>query len=168
MKCHDVFTTFVASYKIFNWKDTDMVKCNLFIRYVIQQLKIYVSNFFHWSLLYLVFFTQLFKNFSSLIIWVVKNKFFLLAINSVRIIFIVLLESSKIYINVLMCTVGWCRKFLQCPLFFFSERSEPMITQQMVYGGLTKLTNCIFYTLSVFSIMKQSKKLWMLCKMMTS
>ena len=22
-----------------------------------------------------------------------------------------------------------------------------MITQQMVYGGLTKLTNCIFYTL---------------------
>ena len=43
-----------------------------------------------------------------------------------------------------------------------------MITQQMVYGGLTKLTNCIFDTLSVFSIMKQSKKLWMLCKMMGS
>ena len=92
--------------------------------------------------------TQLFKNFSSLIIWVAKNKFFLLAINSVRIIFIVLLESSKIHVNFLMCTVEWCRKSLQCPSVF-SERSEPMITQQMVYEGMNMLTNCIFYTLSV-------------------
>ena len=34
-----------------------------------------------------------------------------------------------------------------------------MITQPMVYGGITKLTNCMFYTLSVFSIMKQSENL---------
>ena len=123
----------------FNWKFMIywIIYWYIFIRYFTQQLQ---RNFKLFSLVTTVFriFLPSCLKFSSLIIWVAKNIFLLFANNSVRIISIVLLESGKIHINVLMCTGGWCRKFLQCP-FVFSERSEPIMRWFMGYEYVDNL-----------------------------